>query len=78
MVAEKLIVGGFYFVDHFVSNINTNEFTDKKKNIAKQKEFTSIIQSVISLMSKAYCRQKRQFVIPLIINFELPIKLITR
>jgi hypothetical protein len=31
MVAEKLIVGGFYFVDHFVSNINTNEFTDKKK-----------------------------------------------
>lgn len=78
MVAEKPIVGGFYFVDHFVSNINTNEFTDKKKNIAKQKEFTSIIQSVISLMSKAYCRQKRQFVIPLIINFELPIKLITR
>jgi len=31
MVAEKPIVGGFYFVDHFISNINTDEFTDKKK-----------------------------------------------
>jgi hypothetical protein len=37
MVAEKLIVGGFYFVDHFVSNINTNEFTDKKKKYSQTK-----------------------------------------
>jgi len=41
MVAEKPIVGDFYSVDHFISNINTDKFTDKK--IAKQKEFTSII-----------------------------------
>jgi hypothetical protein len=31
MVAEKPIVGGFYFVDHFISNINTDEFIDKNK-----------------------------------------------
>jgi len=77
MIAEKSIVGGFYFVNNFVSNINTDKFTDKKK-LAKQKEFISIIQSVISLMSKAYYRQKRQFVIPSMIDFKLPMKLITR
>jgi hypothetical protein len=41
MVVEKSIIGDFYSVDHFISNINTSEFIDKK--IAKQKEFTSII-----------------------------------
>lgn len=37
MIVGKLIINDFYSIDHFINNIITNEFIDKKNMPNKKK-----------------------------------------
>jgi hypothetical protein len=52
MFVEKLLVDDFYYVNQPVSNINTDEFTNKQNVL--NKKIIGIILSVISSVSMSY------------------------
>ena len=68
-MSKKIIVGDFYFVDQFISNINTNKFTNKKTR--QTKKITNIILSVILWVNMSYYQQIKPFVILLEIFFHI-------
>jgi len=63
---KKFIVGDFYFVDQFISNINTNKFTNKKTRQTKKNYQHHFIGNfmgkyVILPTNKTVCNSIRDF-----------------
>jgi hypothetical protein len=76
-MVEKLIVDDFYYFAYSVSNIIINGVISRKSATNKI-YFTVIILLIIPSASMTNHRHNKPVVIPYVIEFILPIKLICR